>query len=228
MATYEQVTADGVAGNVDGQNVYKLTFGVNDCSDIPQLQAWDDFNLDSVAGESLAGTEHNDNESLVAAQHTTNASSGAAWVPANASAGGGEVVPGHGRANRLRGLESYLLLADPGDSPPAAGDERKFQLAFGVVDDSVVGSSGHMPVLAVKTFYAGAPPTVVLAYNRGTDASPLWEPMITSPKGTPMAIGVKNTIHATGPLSTTTAPDPVTKPGSGEAWAAEQWMQTAL
>jgi hypothetical protein len=47
-------------------------------------------------------------------------------------------------------------------------------------------------------------------------------------KGTPMAIGVKNTIHATGPATTTTALDPVTKPGSGEGFADEQWVQTAL
>jgi hypothetical protein len=43
-----------------------------------------------------------------------------------------------------------------------------------------------------------------------------------------MAMGVKNTIHATGPGTTTLSLDPVTKPGSGEKWAEEQWVLTAL
>ena len=239
MATYEQVTANETAGDVDGRNVYKVVFGTNACSDMPQLQAWDDHNMNSVAIESLDGTVNNDQESQVAAAHTTNTKTGGSWVPESASAGGGEmqdpnVVGTSHRANRLRGNESYLLLGDSGDSPPAADEERFFQLAFGVNDDSGTGTSGHQPVLAVKTFYAGAPPDVDFWYNRGqddlaaTEVGSDWVQMTSSAKGVSMAVGLGNAILATGPDTTVSALDPVTKPGSGEKFAEEQWIQTEL
>jgi hypothetical protein len=225
MPTYEQVSA---AGDVVGQNVYKARFGVNPCSDMPQLQAWDDHNLNSVAVESLQGTTVNGDESQVAAAHTTNNATILNWVPAVATADGGAMQGGGYRANRLRGNESHLLLGDAADVAPVADEERKFQLAFGVAQDNGAGVSGHQPVLAVKTFYAGAPPDVSFWYNRGTEGTPDWIEMTSEDAGTPMAIGVKNAIHATGPGTTTTALDPVTKPGSGEKFAEEQWIQTAL
>lgn len=242
MATYEQVVIDGgggAAGNVEGRNIYKVVFNTNDCSDTPQLQAWDDYNMNSVDSESLQGTELNSQESLLAAAHTTNAKTGGPWVPENSSAGGGDMqdpnaVGTSHRANRLRGEESYLFLSDVGDDPPLAGDERTFQLAFGAASDSTPGTSGHMPVLAVKTFYAGAAPEVGFWYNTGQDdlinpsGTANWVEMTSEEKGSAMAIGVKNTIIATGPDTTTTSLDPVTKPGSGEKWAEEQWIQTAL
>lgn len=227
MATYEQVVVaggGGAAGNVDGRNVYKAKFATNPCSDAPQLQAWDDYAMNSTVIESLVGTVHNGGESLIAAAHTTDVSPGDDWVPAAAGAGGEQV-------NRLRGSESYVLL---GTTPPAAGDERFFQLAFGCHDDSSVGTAGHQPVLAVKTFYAGAEPVVSFWYNRGQDdlaptqVNADWQQMTSEVKGTSMAIGVKNTILATGPDTTASALDPVTKPGSGAKWAEEQWIQTAL
>jgi hypothetical protein len=241
MATYEQVVSGGLggAGNVDGRNVYKIVFATNDCSDLPQLQAWDDHDMNSVASESLAGTTNNGEESQILAAHTSNIKTGGPWAPAAASAGGGDMqdpnaVGTSHRANRLRGNESYLMLGDVGDVAPVAGEARKFQLAFAVHDDNVVGTSGHRPVLAVKTFYAGAAPDVSFWYNRGeddleaTEVNADWQEMTHEAKGTPMAVGVKNAIHATGPGTTGTALDPVTKPGSGEDFASEQWIQTAL
>jgi len=242
MATYEQVVVTGgggAPGDVDGRNVYKIVFGTNDCSDMPQLQAWDDYNMNAVAGESLQGTVVNGGESQIAAAHTSNVKTGGVWVPTNASAGGGDMqdpnaVGTSHRANRLRGNESYLLLGDVTDMPPLGDDYRLFQLAFGAASDSTPGTSGHMPALAIKTFYAGAPPDVRFWYNAGQDdlldpsGSASWVEMNHEDKGSPMAAGIKNTILATGPGTTTTALDPVVKPGSGEKWAEEQWIQTAL
>lgn len=232
MPTYEQVAG---AGDGAAQNVYKLRFDTNDCSDMPQLQAWDDYTMTTVASESLSGTEANAGESLVAAAHTTNAATPASWPPANGANGGGTTIVGaQVRANRLRGATQYLLLGDPGDAAPLAGEERKFQLAFGCADDSAVGTGGHLPVLAAKVFYAGAPPVLSWFYNSGTpglggsDGSPQWVQMVSGVKGTPMSMSVKNTIHATGPGSSALALDPVTKPGSGEKWAEAQWVMTAL
>lgn len=230
MATYEQVTN---AGDVDGRYVYRVQFGSEDCSDQPQLQAWDDHNMNTVASESLAGTAGNGNVPQMAAAHTTNHATGGAWVPASASAGEGATQGPGFRANRLRGTESYLSLSDPADAVPVAGEYRYFQLAALVHDDSSPGTAGHLPVLAVKTFYAGAPPVVGFEYNRGTDDlvdpnNGTWEALTSEDKGTPMAIGVRNTIHFTGTGSTTTSLAPVTKPGGGEKAAEQQWIQTGL
>jgi hypothetical protein len=215
MPTYEQVAN---AGNVAGQNVYKVRFAGAPCSDVPQLQAWDDHLMTTTLVESLAGTAGNGNESLVAAAHTTPGATGAAWVPASAT-------PGGAQTNRLKGNDSFCLL---GTTAPATDEERRFQLAFGCAADSAPGASGHQPVLGVKVFYAGAPPVPEFSYNAGSEGAPTWVAMTSGVKGTPMAMGVKNTIHATGPNTTTTALDPVTKPGSGEKWAEEQWVLTAL
>lgn len=215
MPTYEQVTG---AGNVEAQNVYRLLFASAPCSDVPQLQAWDDHQMASTASESLAGTVANGHVSLVAAADTSDGPVADGWVPASPAAGGA-------LANRLRGTESFCLL---GATAPGADEARTFQLAFGVAADSVPGAAGHQPVIAVKIFYAGAPPVPVFAYNVGSDGVPSWEAMSSSPKGTAMAMGVKNTIHATGPASTTLALDPVTKPGSGEKWAEGQWVTVSL
>lgn len=244
MPTYERVVdpgGAGAAGDANGRNVYKVRFATNPCSDQPQLQAWDNENMNTVASESLQGTVNGGNKPQIAAAHTTNVRTGGAWVPASASAGGGvmqdpnSVGTSH-RANRLRGNESYLELGDVADAPPAANEERYFQLAALVHDDSGVGTSGHLPVLGVKAFYAGAPPVVSFWYNRGeddvqpTEVNADWQQLTSSDKGTAMPIGVQNTIHFTGVsgASPAVAIAPVTKPGSGEKAAEEQWIQTAL
>lgn len=241
MPTYEQVVSGGAgaAGDVDGRNVYKVRFATNPCSDQPQLQAWDDYNMNTTTMESLVGTSNNGLEPLVAAAHTTNIRTGGAWVPAGAAAGEGAMqdpntVGTAHRANRLRGNDSWLGLYDAGDPVPAADEERYFQYAMGAADDSATGTAGHVPVLGVKAFYSGAPPVIVFFYNRGeddlagTEVNADWIQMTSEEKGVAMSQGIQNTIHATGPGTTVSALDPVTKPGSGEKWAEEQWILTAL
>lgn len=242
MPTYEQVVNEagtGRAGDANGRNVYKVRLGTNQCSDQPQLQAWDDYQMTTAAIEMLVGTTNNGDESLIAAAHTTNIRTGGAWVPAAGTAGGGAMqdpnaVGTSHRANRLRGNEQYLELADTGDAAPVADEERYFQLAGLVADDVGTGTSGHQPVLAVKAFYAGAAPDIDFFYNSGeddvagTEVNAVWVQMTSEAKGTTMAIGVGNTIHFTGAATTTSALDSVTKPGSGESAADEQWVQTAL
>jgi hypothetical protein len=242
MPTFEQVVDEagaGRAGDQDGRNVYKVLFDTEPCSDQPQLQAWDDENLNTLIGESLVGTIESSGESMIAAAHTTNIKTGGAWVPGASSAGEGAMqdpntVGTSHRANRLRGNESYLALYDAGDGVPVAAEERFFQLAALAAADSASGVAGHLPVLAIKAFYAGAPPTVSFHYNKGEDdllASQVnadWIAMTSSPKGTPMAIGLLNTINFTGLATTVTGLDSVTKPGSGTKAAEEQWIQTAL
>jgi hypothetical protein len=216
MPTYEQVAN---AGNLAGQNVYRVVFGGAACSDVPQLQAWDDYQMTTTVSESLAGTSVNALKSLVAAAHTSAVATAGGWATGLA------VTAGGAETNRLKGNASFCLL---GSTAPALDEARRFQLAFGCASDSVPGASGHQPVLGLKTFYAGAAPVPVFAYNSGTEGTPVWVAMTAGVKGTPMAMGVKNTIHATGPGTTTSSLDPVTKPGSGEKWAEESWIMTVL
>jgi hypothetical protein len=217
MPTYERVAN---AGDVAGQNVYKVRFAGAPCSDVPQLQAWDDHLMTTTLVESLAGTVANGNKSLVAAASTSAGATGVNWVP-------GTAAPGGALTNRLRGNDSFCFL---GSTAPAADEERRFQLAFGCASDSVPGASGHQPVLGVKVFYAGAPPTPQFSYNAGTEGVPVWTAMTSGVKGTAMAMGVRNTIHATGVsgASPSTSIAPVIKLGSGEKWAEEQWVLTNL
>lgn len=223
MAQWELVTN---AADVASRNVFKARFETNPCSDIPQLQAWDDYNLTTVASQILAGFAANSEESLVAAASTEAAATGANWVPASAAAGGSLV-------NRLRGEESFVLL---GASPPGVNDERRFNLVMGCHADSAVGVSGNTPAFAIKSFYAGAAPDIKFFYNRGVDdlgagAGADWIEMTSEDKGNSMAIGLKNAIWAAdasgaSPISTT--PQPVTKPGTGEKFAPEHWIQTVI
>ncbi len=222
MASYEKVTN---AGNVAGRNVFKARFATNPCSDIPQLQAWDDYQMDSVDQQVLAGTDDNTNKPLVAAASTDAAAVGAPWVPTNPVAGGSLV-------NRLRGQENFTLL---GATAPATNEERRFTLAMGCAPDSALGTNGNSPVFAVKAFYAGAPPDISFFYNKGVDdlgagAGADWQLMTSENKGTAMSIGVKNAIHAAGPsgASPQASLQPVVKPGVNEKWAEEYWIQTSL
>ena len=244
MPTFERVVDPGglgEAGDANGRNVFKVRFATNPSIDMPQLQAWDNEDMNTVVSESLSGTPNNGLIPQIAAAHTSNVKTGGPWVPVSASAGPGAMqdpnsVGTSHRANRLRGSESYLELGDVADAPPAAEEERHFQLAALVHDDSGSGTSGHLPVLAVKTFYAGAPPVVSFWYNRGEDdvlpsqVNADWVEMTSEDKGTAMAIGVLNTIHFAGVSGASPAVSlaAVTKPGSGEKAAEEQWIQTAL
>jgi hypothetical protein len=222
MAQWELVTT---AANGASKHVFRARFNTNPCSDVAQLQAWDDFNPNSVASQMLAGFTANSNESLVAAASTDAAATGASWAPANATAGGALV-------NRLRGEESYVLL---GAAAPGVGDDRLFNLIMGCHADSAIGLGGNTPAFAVKAFYAAAAPDIEFYYNRGADdlgagVGADWILMTSADKGVNMAIGVKNAIFAADASGASPASSlsPVTKPGSGEKFAPEHWVQTQL
>ena len=223
MPEYKQVV---VAGNIVGANAFRAVFNVADHSDLPQLTAWDNEQMTTTAIECLAGTVLNLGKSMVCARSTNdgNAAAVLGWATALAQSAGGAV------ANRLRGAQSYVLL---GTTPPVAPYpvHRTFQFAFAVEADSTPGSIGYQPAIAVKVFYTGAVPTVNFAYNEGTDGVPVWVAMTSAVKGTAMALAIRNAIHATGPDTVGGAADngvldPVTKPGSGEAFATEYWVRT--
>lgn len=223
MPEYQQITA---AGNQAGSNALRIRFEVADHSDVPQFTAWDNEQMNSTTIECLTGTVANANRSMLAAKSTSDGHGPAPadWATALAQ------TPGGAETNRLRGNASFVVL---GTTPPVAPFPRyrTLQYAAGCAADSGVGSIGYQPVLAVKVFYTGAPPTVAFESNDGSDGVPTWVAMTSSVKGTPMALGIRNTIHATGPDTVAGSAndgvlDPVTKPGAGEKWAEEYWVRT--
>lgn len=224
MPEYEQVE---VAGNQAGINAFRCVFDGADQSDIPQLQAWDDEQVNAATIEALAGTAENSDRSFLCAASTDdgNGDPGAAWATGLAPVAGAAAV------NRLKGNENYVAL---GTTVPVAPfpKYRKFQFAFAVTSDAQVGTVGHQPYMSVKVFYTGAPPTVGVEYNAGTEGAPNWKPMVLTQAGTANPITVGTCIHATGPGTTggvgsnNGVLDPVTKPGSGEKFAEEYWVRS--
>jgi len=216
MPTFEQIP---LAGNQDAQNVFRITIGDFPCSDLPRITAWDDYNMNTVSAESLAGTPANGNVSSICAIDTTLSSSGTDWATGLAQNPGGQT------ANRLKGNDSYITL---GNVAPGVGDTRTFQLAVGVAADFTPGTTGHEIVIGVTVYYTGSAPSVTLEYNSSnSETTPNWVGLNMQSKGVSTPPAYPNTVFATGPDSTTTSIDPVTKPDTGEKFAEEYWVQTA-
>jgi hypothetical protein len=224
MPEYEQVV---VAGNQAGVNAFRAAFDTADQSDLPQLQAWDDEQVNAATIEALAGTTENGDKSFLCAASTDdgNADPGAAWATGLAQTAGSAVV------NRLKGNDAFVTLGTTIPTSPFP-KYRRFQFAFAVTSDAQVGTVGHQPYLAIKVFYTGAAPTVDVEYNAGTEGAPNWKPMVLTLAGVSNPIGVGTTIHATGPATTggvgsnNGVLDAVTKPGSGEKFAEEYWVRS--
>lgn len=217
MSTHVRVPG---AGNQNRQFAFRCAFSGADQSDIPQLQAWDDFTCATTVSESLTGTPGNSSKSMIAVKSTHTGPAGVNWATGLAQTPGGAVT------NRLKGTAAFVLLgADAPVAPYPA--HRNFQLAVMVPDDASPGSAGMQPVLAVKMFYAGAAPDVTFEYNTGDDVTPVWAALTSSPKGTPMAISVANGILPTGVGSVSGTMNPIVRPGSGEKAAEEYWIRTS-
>lgn len=222
MSEYVQISG---AGNQNTQNVLRVVFSGADQSDIPQLQAWADFNLNTTNIEALQGTPVNGERSMLVAKSTHAGPSGVDWPVGLAQTPGGAV------ANRLRGNDAFVLL---GTSAPVAPFPvaRTFNMALLVPADASPGGVGFQPVVAVKVFYAGAPPTIEFECNEGSDGSPVWRPLTSSPQGVNMPIAANNGLLFTGPNtvpgtgSNNGSIDPITKPGSGEKVAEEVWVRS--
>jgi hypothetical protein len=217
MPTYQRIP---LAGNIAGQNVCRFTFADNPCSDVPQLTAWDDYNMNTTTKESLAGTVGNGNVSAICIASTHAGATSNGWATNLA------MTPGGAFQNRVKGNSSWVNL---GTTAPAAGESRTFQIAVGVAYDFTPGTTGHDVVLGIKVFYTTpTPPTVTLQVNTSnSESSPTWATVNLQNKGVGTLPPLPNTIYATGPDSTTSSLDPVTKPEAGEKFAEQYWIQTA-
>ncbi len=215
MATYQNIP---LAGNIPGQNVFRITFGTYDCSDIPQVTAWDDYLMNTVIKESLAGTTGNGSVSSICVADTEPGATVDGWATALTQ------TSGAAHTNRCKGNTAYTIL---GTAVPIAADVRRFQLAIGLTYDFGAGTTGHDPVIGIKAFYTGSPPVLSFHYNStNSESTPTWVQLNLQTKGVGTEPSLPNTIYGTGLDTTTSSLDPVTKPDTGEIFAPEYWSKT--
>jgi hypothetical protein len=217
MATYMQIP---LAGNIAGQNVFRFGFSGQNSSDVPQVTAWDDYNMNTTVKESLVGTQANGYVSSVCIASTHNGATINGWAT------GLGMSPGGAFQNRVKGNNSWVNL---GTTAPLVGEYRTFQMAIGVAEDFTPGVTGHDIVIGIRVFYiTETAPTVTLEVNTvNSEMSPNWVQVNLQNRGNSQLPALPNTIYATGSDSTIESLDPVTKPEVGEKFAEEYWIQIA-
>lgn len=202
-------------GQVAAKNVFRINFS-QALSAIPELHAWDDFNLNSVANKVFVGTTVNGSKPMIGAIGADIAP-GAAWWPATEVAGAAV-----NNASRLKGNTGYCKLSA---SAPGAGGDVYFNFDFKFPRD-VVPADTVNGVSNVLYRFTGATPTITWYGNdAGTEGTPVWTALTTQPKGTDAAASVLRPSDAGGDG----VGDKITIPSSptDEAHPVEIWVTAA-
>ena len=170
----------GAGNNSLAVNVIKVVFS-EATADIPRLEAWDDYNLNSTSKEIFTGTTGNGNIPMISAVATTDgAPASADWKPTAPVSGGAT-------ANRLKGTDYYVNLAS---AAVAAGGAVLFNLCWEIPYDITIDPSSsdeHEAVFAIKYSYSGAAPVLTWYFNNadsgGNDSTPVWEELTPGVNG---------------------------------------------
>jgi hypothetical protein len=193
--------------------VFRINFS-QALSAIPELHAYDDFNLSTVTGKIFTGTTVNGSKPMLGAIGLS-AAPAAGWWPAAAVAGAAVDV-----ASRLIGSTGWCKLSA---SAPIANGDVYFNMNFSFPSD-VSPSDTVSACPSVLYRYTGAVPSVTWYGNDGgTEGTPIWTALTTQPKGTNGAATVIRPSDAGGDGTG----DVVTIPASSEAFPAEIWITTA-
>lgn len=200
-------------GAVAAFRVFRINFS-QALSAIPELHAWDDFNLNTVTGKIFTGTTVNGNKPMIGAIGADIAPS-AAWWPASAVSGANLNV-----ASRLKGTDGWCKLDD---AAPGINGDVFFNFNFSFPSD-ITPSDVISCCLSVLYKYTGSTPSVTWYGNDGgTEGAPIWTSLTSQPKGTNGAATVIRPSDAGGDG----VGDVVTIPGSGEIFPAEVWATAA-
>jgi hypothetical protein len=200
-------------GAVAAQKVFRINFS-QALSAIPELHAWDDFNLNTVAGKIFTGTTVNGNKPMLGAIGL-GATPSANWWPASAVGGADVDVP-----SRMIGNTGWCKLSA---AAPGANGNVYFNMNFSFPPD-VSPSDTISAVLSLLYRFTGSTPTVTWYGNDGgTEGAPVWTALTTQPKGTNASATVIRPSDAGGDG----LGDVVTIPPSSEAFPAEIWVTTA-
>lgn len=177
MAIPFQITG---AGNQDAQYVFRVSFS-EDLSAAPNIEAWDNALTfpsktttgTTVAKEVFTGTTGNGDIPMLYAVSTTSATPGDNWKPAAATAGAAN-------PNRLEGDTSYVT--DP--TTPSSGESIYFNLGIEVPYDATVPSTTSLAhVIQIRYRYSGSVPSITIAGNEGTEATPVWTTLVPGTNG---------------------------------------------
>ncbi len=198
-------------GQQAAKEVFKISF-TEALSQIPELHAWDNFSLNSVANKVFTGTTVNTFLPMIGGIGLTVAP-GASWWPASAVAGATVDT-----ASRLIGNTGYLLLTS---APPAAGDAF-FNFDFSFPSD-VLPNDTMAFVLEFRYIFTGATPTITWAANEGTEGTPIYTALTTQPGNVNGAATVIRPSDTGG----TGVGDTVTIPTSGEIFPDEIFVTAA-
>jgi len=200
-------------GQVAAFHVFRINFS-EDLSAIPELHAWDDFNLNTVAHKIFTGTAGNSNKPMIGAIGASMAPS-TSWWPSSASAGAAV-----DNASRLKGNDGYCLLSA---APPMATDDVFFNFDFSFPSDVLPADSVAF-ALSVTYRFTGATPSVTWYGNdEGSESVPVWTALTTQPKGTNGSATVIRPSDSGGDG----VGDVVTIPPSSEAFPDEIWVTAA-
>ncbi len=199
-----------------GQNAAKEVFRISfdeDLSQIPELHAWDDFNLNTISNDVFLGTTVNGFTPLIGAIGLTVAPS-ANWYPATPV-----IAAAVDSASLLIGNDGYILLTA---APPTATDVF-FNFDFSFPDDILPGDSMEF-VVEFRFIFTGATPTITFAGNDGgTEGVPIYTNLTTLPGGT---AGVASVLRPSDTGGTGVG-DTVTIPTSGEIFPDEIFVTAA-
>jgi hypothetical protein len=200
-------------GQIAAFHVFRINFS-EDLSAIPELHAWDDFNLNTAANKIFTGTVVNSNKPMIAAIGASVAPA-ANWWPSNPAAGAAV-----NNASRLKGNDGYCLLSV---SAPMANDDVFFNFDFSFPSDVLPADTVSF-ALSVTYRFTGATPSVTWYGNDGgTEGSPVWTALTTQPKGTNSAATVIRPSDSGGGG----VGDVVTIPPTGEEFPDEIWVTAA-
>lgn len=200
-------------GQVAAKNVFRINFS-QALSAIPELHAWDDFNLNTVANKVFTGTAVNLNKPMIGAIGADIAPT-AAWWPANLVAGAAV-----NNASRLKGNDGYCLLSA---AAPLANGDVFFNFDFRFPSDVLPADTMAFALSLLYKFTGPVPSVTWFGNDGGTELAPVWTALTTQPKGTSSAATVIRPSDAGGDG----VGDVVTIPGSGEAHPAEIWATAA-
>ena len=200
-------------GQVAAFHVFRINFS-EALSAIPELHAWDDFNLNTATHRIFTGTAGNSTKPMIGAIGADAAPS-ASWWPTTLVAGAAL-----NNASRLKGNDGYCLLAG---SSPGANDDVFFNFDFSFPSDALPADTYSFCLSVLYKFTGDVPSVTWYGNDAGSEGTPIWTSLTGQPKGNNGAATVIRPSDAGGDG----VGDVVTIPPSSEAFPDEIWATAA-
>jgi hypothetical protein len=180
-------------------------------SDVPTLEAWDDFTLSTTTNEIFAGTTGNGNIPMISGVATTDGAPSSNWKPSGVTGGGATI-------NRILGSTNYVNLS--ASSIGASGAVR-FNLVWEIPYDATVPADCDC-VFVIRYSYSGSAPVLTWEFNDedagGTESVPVWSAITPGSSGDWLVPGDSGCVYTNVVIH---------KPPTGTTDNAELWLLAA-